>query len=251
MKTLFTCSIDDGHPSDLKMAELLVKNELEGTFFIPIKNREGIAVMSCSQIRDIAQIFEVGSHTYDHRFLNTASIGQAHFQVKEGKKILENMLGKRLAGFCYPGGKYRQEHVNLVRAAGFEYARTTTNLCFDVGNDRFAMPTTCQFYPHRRSVYLRNFISAGDWRRRQAGLRTALRQINWLDRIYMLFDFACARGAVFHLWAHSNDIDRFALWRELDLFLEYVTSKIGPKERVNNGQLASLFFKESSIVYPN
>ena len=51
----------------------------------------------------------------------------------------------------------------MVRAAGFRYARTTVNLCFDPGTDPFQMPTTVQFYPHDRSVYLRNFAKAGGW----------------------------------------------------------------------------------------
>jgi peptidoglycan/xylan/chitin deacetylase (PgdA/CDA1 family) len=242
MAIIFTCSTDDGHPSDLKMAELLKKHNLNGTFFIPIKNREGRDVMSQSEIREIGRLFEVGSHTYDHCFLNSVDIGQAQFQVIEGKKVLEDMLGKEVSGFCYPGGRYRHEHTDLVKSAGFRYARTTMNLCFDAGKNRFEMATTCQFYPHGRSVYLRNFAKARRWMGRRAGLRLALKQANWVDRLYDLFDYACDRHAVFHLWGHSSDIDRLDAWRELELFLEYVASKVAIQDRLNNEQLASRFF---------
>ncbi|HEV7816478.1 MAG TPA: hypothetical protein VGP06_15440, partial [Janthinobacterium sp.] len=69
MNAIFTCSIDDGSPSDMKMAELLYKYSLNGTFFIPMANREGKPVMSAGQIRDIGKQFEIGSHTLDHCYL--------------------------------------------------------------------------------------------------------------------------------------------------------------------------------------
>lgn len=239
MPTIFTCSIDDGHPSDLKMATLLNKHGLNGTFYIPVRNREGQSVMSPSQIRNIDARFEIGSHTYDHCFLNNVDMAQARHQVEEGKKILEDMLGKSVAGFCYPGGKYRPEHADLVREAGFTYARTTMNLCFDAGIKPFEMPTTCQFYPHGKSVYLRNFISGGQWPRRLPGLAVTLKINHWIERLYALFDHACESESVFHLWAHSQDIERLGAWRELDFFLAYASSSVNEKNRLDNAQLFS------------
>lgn len=242
MGSIFTCSTDDGHPSDMKMAELLDSHKLAGTFYIPIRNREGYEVMSPSEIRDIGSRFEVGSHTLDHCFLDGVDIGHARFQITRGKQLLENILGKPVAGFCYPGGKYRQEHIDLVKSAGFEYARTTMNLCFDSGDNRYEMPTTCQFYPHHRSVYLRNFARSGRWMKRQTGLSLALRQANWIDRLYRLFDHAQETSGVFHLWAHSRDIDSLKAWRELDIFFAYVALQVARSDRLTNQQLVSRFF---------
>lgn len=242
MAITFTCSTDDGHPSDLKMAELLQKNALSGTFYIPIRNREGNEVMAPSQIREIGQVFEVGSHTHDHCFLNHIDHASARFQISQGRRILEELLGKPVPGFCYPGGKYRRQHIELVRSAGFQYARTTMNLCFDAGDNRFEIPTTCQFYPHQRAVYLRNFTRAGHWLKRRDALRLALAQENWIDRLYALFDHACDHGAAFHLWGHSIDIDRLDAWRELDLFLAHVAARVAKPDRLTNKQFASRFF---------
>lgn len=242
MAIIFTCSIDDGHPSDLKMADLLKKHNLNGTFYIPIANREGLDVMTPPQMREVGQQFEIGSHTYDHCFLNSVGMTEAHFQVTEGKKILEDMLGNAVSGFCYPGGKYRRAHADLVERAGFNYARTTMNLCFDTGDNRFEMPTTCQFYPHPKSVYLRNFVRAGHWSKRHAGLALTFRTDGWVERLYKLFDYACANGSVFHMWSHSHDIDSLHAWRELDFFLAYASSIVPSHNRLNNQQLCSRFF---------
>jgi peptidoglycan/xylan/chitin deacetylase (PgdA/CDA1 family) len=242
MAATFTCSTDDGHPSDLKMAELLSKHGLAGTFYIPIRNREGKSVMVPEQIQDIGRQFEIGSHTYDHCFLNSVDTAQATFQITQGKAVLENMLGREVAGFCYPGGKFRKEHALLVESAGFLYARTTMNLCFDVGIDRFEIATTCQFYPHTRSVYLRNFAKGGGWSRRRDGLVHALAQRNWITRLYDLFDRACKDNSIFHLWSHSDDIDMLDAWDELDTFLAYVSACVPASRRLSNGQLAAHFF---------
>jgi peptidoglycan/xylan/chitin deacetylase (PgdA/CDA1 family) len=238
----FTCSIDDGHPSDMKMAELLDKYDLNGTFYIPIKNREGPPVMSPSEIRGLSNRFEIGSHTYDHCFLKSVSITESHYQVTEGKKQLEDILGAPVAGFCYPGGKYRLGDTEIVKAAGFKYARTTVNLCFDVGHKPFEMPTTVQIYPHDRNIYVRNFAKMGAWNTRQNGLRVALMQKNWIKRLYALFDHAEKHSGCFHLWGHSRDIDMVNAWSDLDRFLAYVADKVPVRNRLNNEQLAARYY---------
>ena len=238
MGAIFSCSLDDGHPSDMKAIALLRKNGVTATFYIPIKNHEGRQVVSKSEIREIGNEFEVGSHTYDHRFLKNLGIKEAQYQVIEGKNRLEDMLGRQVAGFCYPGGKYRPEHADLVQSAGFRYARTTMNLCFDTGEQPFEMPTTFQFYPHGRDVYLRNFVKGGNWLTRQSGLRLALKHENWINRLYALFDYATQHDGVFHLWGHSKDIDELNAWQEFDRFLAYVAKKVAVKDRLNNEQLA-------------
>jgi peptidoglycan/xylan/chitin deacetylase (PgdA/CDA1 family) len=242
MSIVFTCSIDDGHPSDMKVAELLAKHRLNGTFYIPVKNREGWPVMPPSDMRALGQQFEIGSHTHDHCFLSSVSLSDSHFQVTEGKKRLEDLLGHEVQGFCYPGGKYRPGDVDIVKTSGFKYARSTVNLCFDVGDRPFEIPTTVQLYPHDRGVYLRNFAKSGNWTSRHHGLELAIRHKNWIQRLYALFDHAVVKGSYFHLWWHSKDIDDHDAWRELDRFLAHVASKVALHDRLSNAQLAAKYF---------
>lgn len=242
MSLTFTCSIDDGHPSDLKVADLLSKHGLTGTFYIPARNREGPPVMSASEIRALSERFEIGSHTYDHCFLKSVDIVESHRQVTEGKKHLEDMLGAPVAGFCYPGGKYRPRDVQIVKTAGFKYARTTVNLCFDVGHEAFEMPTTVQLYPHGRDVYLRNFAKSGHWLKRQQGLAHAITEKDWIRRLYALFDHAAESQGCFHLWWHSKDIEEHNAWEALDRFLAHVCASTQPENRLTNGQLAERYF---------
>ncbi|MDB5770969.1 MAG: hypothetical protein JWM42_1343 [Burkholderia sp.] len=239
MGVAFTCSVDDGYPSDVKMAALLHKHGLNATFFVPVRNSEGFDVVSPAQLREIARHFEIGSHTFEHCYLNLLDPVQARYQVNEGKNRLEDMLGAAIAGFCYPGGKHRQRDIETVKQAGFKYARTVTNLRFDAGDKPFEMPTTVQFYPHDSRVFYRNFASCGDWMKRHEGLRVAIQYRYWIDRLYALFDHACEHGSAFHLWGHSKEIDDLRAWRELDRFLAYVARNIAMPDRLNNEQLAA------------
>jgi peptidoglycan/xylan/chitin deacetylase (PgdA/CDA1 family) len=242
MGAVFTFSSDDGHPSDMKVAELLGKHCLRGTFYVPIRNCEGLPTMSKDELRGVGRYFEIGSHTFDHCYLRNVGDVEANRQITEGKTRLEDMLGQAVAGFCYPGGKYRRSDLALVQRAGFSYARTTTNLCFDAGHNRFELPTTIQFYPHSKAVYWRNFALAGRWATRQAGLRLAVGHENWIERMYALFDYSCRHDGTFHMWTHSYEIDRLDAWRELDRFFAHVATKVTAQNRLTNQQVASKRF---------
>ncbi len=234
----FSLSVDDGHPLDLKLADLLERHGLRASFYVPGSNSEGPPVMRASQLRTLDGRFEIGSHTAGHRFLARLENAAAWREISDGKAALEDVLGHAVQGFCYPGGRYRREQVALVQAAGFRHARTTQNLRIDTVGQLLEMPTTLQFYPHPRSVLLRNFISQGAWPERQAALRAALAESDWRTRLYALFNHACARGAVFHLWLHSTDIEQLQLWQELDAFLACVARRVPPARRLTNGELA-------------
>ncbi|HJV72929.1 MAG TPA: polysaccharide deacetylase family protein [Noviherbaspirillum sp.] len=236
---VFTCSIDDGHPSDMRTAELLQKHKLNGTFFIPIRNCEGDEVLSDTNIREIGRMFEIGSHTYDHRYLRKVDLWQSYHQINDGKKRLEDILGSAVNGFCYPGGRYRRRDVELVKACRFTYARTTMNLCFDAGHKLYELPTTLQFYPHDRAVYLRNFAGSGNWHKRLNGLRIVLQHDNWISRLYAMFDYAWRKGRTFHLWGHSKQIDELGAWHDIDAFFAYVAAKVPSGNRLTNEQLAA------------
>lgn len=242
MDAVFTFSVDDGHPMDVKVAELLDKHCLGGTFYVPIHNVEGRPTMTTNALRAIGDQFEIGSHTVDHRYLSSVGAVEAQRQIAQGKIQLEDVLGQAVTGFCYPGGKYRRLHMDLVRRAGFLYARTTMNLCFDAGISRFELPTTLQFYPHAQAVYWRNFASAGNWRGRSTGLRLALQHVGWIARTYALFDHACHHGGTFHLWAHSYEIDQLGAWGELDNFFRHVAGQIRAPNLLTNHQLVKQQF---------
>lgn len=213
-------SWDDGHPSDHRIAEMLQRHDLKGTFFIPIRNRERRNVCSAAQLRELDNMgFEIGSHTLDHAYLPTLSKVECRNQIQQGKIELEQMLGRGVSGFCYPGGQWNTAIQAEVKAAGFVYARTTENFRLDLGDNNLLLPTTLQLYPHTRSVYLRNVIRHGHWRWRYQVASHMLRTTSLDIALDHLFDQPLPADAIFHLWGHSWELDCFDLWPLLDRVL--------------------------------
>ncbi len=226
-RLILTMSWDDGFTADLRVAELMAEYGIRGTFYVPIRNVEGLPVLSPEGLRRVASLHEIGSHTYRHCYLDSVSAGEAEREIASGKAALEDMLGKSITGFCYPGGKFRRNHIAMVRNAGFSYARGIANLHTDLSFDRFMMPTTLQVYPHTRSIYIRNFLRRGFWLRRAAELPALLRGSELLVRLIECFETARKQDgdAVVHFWGHSWELDRIGGWTVLESFFQYVVNQ--------------------------
>jgi len=221
---LILTSWDDGHPSDIRLAEMLCRFGLKGAFFVPLNNGEGRPVLSPAQIRLIAQDFEIGGHTLDHIYLDRIGEAEVHRQVVECRQELEEITSKPVQGFCYPGGRITKTALSAVKSAGFQYARSTENLRFDVGSDKYLMPTTIQFFPHPTHVYFSNYLRHGTYSSRWAPLRSMLHPGSFQERLRRLALDCSIEGGVFHLWGHSWELDEYGLWNELESFLAFLTS---------------------------
>jgi hypothetical protein len=237
---LFTISIDDGHPLDLKIAELLKRYDIPATFYIPHKNSEGHPVLQTSAICELAKYFEIGSHTLDHKALTHLTDKQAWEQITQGKQELEDRIGYAIQGFSYPLGEQNPVHRKMVQTAGFHYARTTNNLHLQTGDDCYALPTTVQFFPHQRQVLLRNYFKQGELSQRYPAFKICMNNACILDRVTRLFDYAMHEHQVFHLWCHSLDLEKYNLWGMLDSVCRHIAEKTQPEQRVTNFKLTQL-----------
>ena len=233
-RATFTTSWDDGHPHDLRLAELLSKRDFPATFYVPLSNREGLPVMSAGQIRELGTSFEIGSHTLDHCYLTSLHAAEARRQIVDGKHRLEDILGRPVRGFCYPGGEFDRSHRQLAIDAGFAYARTNVNFVNRPAQDRYRIPTTIQFYPHSRTILLRNYLRKGDWLARNRIFRVAMQSADIASRVRAMVDHVCATGGVFHLWGHTFELDGFDGWKKLDSLLHHVAERIPRAGRLTN-----------------
>jgi peptidoglycan/xylan/chitin deacetylase (PgdA/CDA1 family) len=233
----FTCSWDDGHPLDRKLADLMAKHGIRGSFYCPIHNREGLPVMAAADLRALDHsdgAFEIGSHTRDHAYASRLAPPDWARQVVQGKSQLEDLLGHAVAGFCYPGGQHPAGAALVVAAAGFAYARTTQNLRSDCGQDAFAVPTTLQCYPHTRSVLLRNYLRHGAWRCRAPLAAACLAMADLEGRLQRALAHCQSRGGVFHLWGHSWEIEALGLWPLLDRFFASIAACVPADARLTH-----------------
>ena len=114
--TYITTSWDDGHPLDLRVAELLTKYRLRGTFYVPMTAEN--ETMTAAQIRELSLAFEIGAHTLHHAVLTerpTSWLGKRSPVPSPGSKN----TGLPCLMFCPPEGKYSSRHLEMVRRAGY------------------------------------------------------------------------------------------------------------------------------------
>jgi peptidoglycan/xylan/chitin deacetylase (PgdA/CDA1 family) len=159
--TYITTSWDDGHPLDLRVAELLTKYGLRGTFYVPKTAEHG--TMTAAEIRELGRAFELGGHTLHHVVLTSATEQQAGQEIAGSKSWLEDSTGSPCLLFCPPKGRYAGRHLEMIRAAGYLGLRSSEQGSLDFPRRQaglLLMPTTLQAHPHRLLDLARNAISA-------------------------------------------------------------------------------------------
>lgn len=244
----FTTSWDDGHPLDARVGDLLARFGFSGTFYVPSRNSEGRPVMEPAALRALSQRFEIGGHTRDHVRLHRLSPGEVAEQLRANREDLQQTLGTPVAGFCYPGGRRSPGVRQAVIDAGYTYARTIEGLRLDAGDDPFALPTTCQFYPHGGVRLLRNLLRHGPTAARLRLLPALSAPTPLPDRLTAIVERALERAVanrsergvptVIHVWGHSWEIEEHGLWPALESFLRAAAGIVPPAARVANGAVA-------------
>jgi peptidoglycan/xylan/chitin deacetylase (PgdA/CDA1 family) len=79
-----------------------------------------------AQVRQLDQAgMDVGAHTRDHVDLPGVGATQLTDEVAGSRRDLERILHHPIASFAYPAGRFDNQTVAAVRAAGFALAVTT------------------------------------------------------------------------------------------------------------------------------
>ena len=116
-----TTSWDDGHILDFRIADLLTKFNLRHLLY---SSRSVNRRHAQSNIRQLAQHFEIGAHTMRHVFLDTASTDVANSEIRDSKNWVEQLTGRPCPMFCPPAGKFDASHIQLIRSASFSALRS-------------------------------------------------------------------------------------------------------------------------------
>lgn len=235
--TLITTSWDDGHPLDFRVAELLTKYGLRGTFYVPKTAEHG--TMTAARIRELNAAFEVGAHTLRHVVLTGATEQQARQEIAASKSWLEDNIGSRCLMFCPPRGQYANRHLEMIRSAGYLGLRSAELSSLDFPRRQaglLVMPTTLQTYPHRFLDLARNAIkraAVGNlWRFVVHG-----RSTDWPARALSLLQRSLECGGVFHLWGHSWELQETGQWQRLDEVLRFMSWFVNQAPSLTNGQI--------------
>jgi peptidoglycan-N-acetylglucosamine deacetylase len=235
-----TTSWDDGHPLDLRVADLLTRYGIAGTFYVPKTAPRG--TMVAAEVRQLSLGFELGAHTLHHVVLTDATEQEAWQEISGSKCWLEDNTGSPSALFCPPKGRYARRHLDMIRRAGFLGFRSAELVSLDFPRrqaDLLVMPTTLQAYPHRVTAFAKNAI-----KRRAFGNLWRLvvhgHSIRWPELVQSLLLHALDHGGVFHLWGHSWELQESDQWHRLDEALRFMSWFVPQAAPLTNGEICQL-----------
>ena len=230
-----TISVDDGHETDLRTADLLDEVGLRATFYIPATNPER-PVMSNEEIRRIAARFEVGGHTFHHLPLTGFGPEESRREIVDGKAWLEDIAEGPIRSFCYPQGKFNAALARQVQDAGFACGRTCfLNLTAPPAHP-YTWGVSTQAFSHSRQIQVRHAVVERNWTGLANYARIFRGTVDWEDHFLAAVKHVEGHGGIAHLFLHSWEIDQHDGWDKLRRLLVGVRDN-SSLVSVTNGEL--------------
>lgn len=120
-------TFDDGYTDNVKAAyPILKKYKMKATIFmignfIGHKNH-----LTEKQMKEMAAHgISIQSHTMNHLELNGLTPQQQRREMKDSKRLFDQMFGQRTSMISYPVGRYNKETLKAAAASGYRMAVTT------------------------------------------------------------------------------------------------------------------------------
>ena len=83
---------------------------------------------------------EVGAHTQHHVDLTTCDAQTAAAEISGSKRTLEALMDREVHSFAFPYGRYSQEHLEMLRSAGYRYGVTCESRRARLRGDPLCLP---------------------------------------------------------------------------------------------------------------
>ena len=194
-----TFSYDDGGAQDEKLIGIFNRYGMKGTF-----NLNGAAVSGndwCDMARiradRVKQVYaghEVAAHAEYHAGLDRIAATDVIREIFDDRMILEKAAGYPVTGFAYPCGQYSAKAVEILRAAGFEYARMVD----DCGVNRYIPDDFLYWKPtcHHR---------------------------NALEKMMPVLEEKRPLMQILYIWGHSYEFDRDDNWDLIETVCQKLT----------------------------
>ena len=114
-----------------------IMGEIRAWSRAPAEDRAENLPLTEDEVRALAVggLIELGAHTATHPPLSAHTAEVQRQEIQAGKARIEAVLGRPVASFSYPYGRYTPLTVELVRDAGFAYACSTAGRAIRSGAD--------------------------------------------------------------------------------------------------------------------
>jgi peptidoglycan/xylan/chitin deacetylase (PgdA/CDA1 family) len=78
-------------------------------------------IIEADRLHNIA----IESHTVSHPILTRCSDHDSEYEIQKSKRLLEDILRRKITGFAYPNGSHGIREINYLKKHGYKYAFTT------------------------------------------------------------------------------------------------------------------------------
>lgn len=203
-----TLSYDDGVRQDLRLIKLMKDMGVKGTFNLNFGalGRTGDAEMNGKMIdfstvapKEAAEVyegFEIATHTAGHTALTNCG-ASAMSEIVEDRTALEKLVPYLVRGHAYPFGMYDKKVIEMLKAAGIQYARTVRpDPSFRLPEDFYEWNPTCHHGEPKLMELIQRFCEE---------------------------DAPLDQPRLFYLWGHSYEFDMDQNWDVIETFLSYVS----------------------------
>ncbi len=115
-------TFDDGCETDLVIAAPVLREAaFDATFYVTVAHLGRRGYLSKGQLRELADLgFEIGSHAMTHRYLHDLTTPEVRAELSESKQSLEDIIGRRVAQFSCPGGRWDRRVAAAARESGYD-----------------------------------------------------------------------------------------------------------------------------------
>ncbi len=216
-----TLSYDDGNRADVRLAEMMRRYGLKGTFNLcpglndlpdEIRNPAGKSGWDLMPLKEALKVYgddmEVAIHGDYHGWWNTMPTNAVMADILDCKARLEAETGRVIRGAAYPYGAYNDTVKDILRLAGVVYCRTIS--C----NGSFSFPPKSNLKPFDLLEF-----------------EATTRNVN-ADFLPLAHRFAedadpFPREAkqLFYLWGHSFELAKDDGWARMEEFMQTVSGK--------------------------
>jgi len=185
-----TLSYDDGVVEDRQLVEIMNRYGLCGSFHINGGLFDSKDRLGASEIPSLYAGHEISAHMRMHPFPTQLTREEILAETLEDRRSLEARAGYPGRGMSYPVGDYDGRVIEVVRACGIEYARTTqATRQFNLPEDWMRWHPTCH---HNECLELADrFLGL---RQESAGL------------------------CCFYVWGHSYEFAHADNWNMIETF---------------------------------
>ncbi len=199
----FTMSFDDGIDTDIRMAQIMRRYGIKGTFnlnsglFSPegtVKPKDKVSIpLTVSQAKELFSdpSFEAACHGSRHIALGHTCGAYALSDILEDRLTLERTLGRLVCGFAYPFSSYNDDVKEMLRLSGFVWARG------DKRTADFLLPREDEWY---------------DWR----GVHHMDGNADELIDRFVGEPNLYYHGQLLYLWGHTYEFEEHGLWGKIE-----------------------------------